>query len=481
MNKLEKDKLLKALQKKHELARNQYGSAILVRRKRGPAKVYVEGTQELAELIRKEAGKLKLMLTDREVLEIVGQLTALARGKKCKEYTTYLRVAPSGSGIQIDRGDKAHTRFSVQPGSVSVIKGTRDQLFVRTPGMTEFTVPPDKGDISLLYQYLNMPDAQQSLLVAYLSYTLALPRAETANYVHLVILGEQGSGKTFLCNHVISSLVDPSNWGLQIFPFNKQDLVITLQNAHLSVFDNMRDLSKNWSDILCVAATGGSLSTRQLYTDRDELRSRLHGPLVLNGISPFINQPDLAQRCLTLELLPIKRKSRMTESELAAAFQTDLPAIFRGLLDLISTILEKLPDAKVKHPERMLEFVQWIAAMELAMDIPQGDLQAAYSDNLKESQHHSIMDNALGAALLELIETDLTGTWQGTPTKLLGDLTAPTDFYVTRAEWPRNAVSLSKRLKALSPALQSQGIRVQFSRGKERIITITKRGLGYEK
>jgi hypothetical protein len=476
MNKQEKNTLLATLRKKHELAVNQLASVILVRRKRGPAKVYVEGTWEMAQLIRDKAGKLKLTLTDREVSEIESQLVAEARNRKCKEYVTNLRVAPRGSGIQIDRGDPAHTRFDIQPGKVSIIQGGDDPLFLRTPGMAEFAMPAEEGDITLLERYLNLPAPQQQLLIAHLSYTLALPRSKAANYVHLIVLGAQGDGKSFLCNHVICSLVDPCHWGLQVFPFNKQDLVITLQNAHLSVFDNMRDLSKHWSDILCIAATGGSLSTRQLYTNREELRSKLHGPLVLNGISPFVSEPDLAQRCLTLELIPISEKARKTEAELAAEFYSDLPVILRGLLDLIAAILLKMPDARVTSPQRMLEFTQWIAAYELATGIPQGDLQGMYADNLRESQHHSIMDNALGAAILELIESESSGSWHGTPTKLLHALTAPADFYVTRAEWPRNAVALSKRLKALSPALQSQGIQVEFNRGKERTITITRRG-----
>lgn len=475
MTKQEKAKLWQAVFRKHELARDQHGNPILVRRVGGPAAVYRTGTRDVTDLLRELADKLKLEPSDRELGELEERLIAKARKPNSKTYSVYLRVAPYGEGVQIDRGDPAHTRFNIQPGVVSIIQGDADPLFVRTSGMAEFVMPAEEGNLSLLYQYLNLPAAQQRLLVAYLGYTLALPRMDTANYLHLVILGEQGSGKTFLCNHVISSLVDPSNWGLQLFPFNKLDLIIALQNAHLSGFDNMSDLSKHWSDISCVASTGGSLATRQLYTDRDELRSKLHGPMVLNGISPFVNQPDLAQRCLALELLSLKSGSRMTESELAMAFRADLPAILRGLLDLIAAILLKLPDARVTHPERMLEFSQWIAGMELAMNIPQGDLQAMYSENLRESQHHSLMDNALGAALVDLMESELTGIWQGTPTKLLSDLIAPTDFYVTRTEWPRNPVALSKRLKALSPALRSQGILIEFHRGKERTITITRR------
>lgn len=474
MNKKERSDLRRAVLKKYELARDQYGTAILVKRKRGHAIVSRMRTSEASNFYRKVAGKLKLEPTDRDLAEMDDWLIAESRKAKYKEYPVYLRVAPHGKGIQIDRGDAAHTRFDVQPGKASIVQAGAEPLLARAPGMAEFTMPAEDGDLSLLYKYLNMPAAQQKQFIAWSSYTLALPRMATANYVHLVILGEQGSGKTFLCNHVISSLVDPSHWGLQIFPFNKQDLVIAQQNAHLLIYDNLREFSKHWSDILCVASTGGSLSTRQLYTDRDELRSRLHGPLVLNGISPFVNQQDLAQRCLTLEQQPLQRKSRRTESELAAAFQADLPAILRGMLDLIADILLKLPEAKVKHPERMLEFVQWIAAMELAMGIPQGDLQAMYSENLRESQEHGLMENALGAAVLEFIQSRDNGVWEGTPTKLLNKLRAPEDYYITRTEWPRNAVALSKRLQALSPALRSQGVRVEFSRGKERVITLTK-------
>jgi hypothetical protein len=470
-------KLIRQILLKRELARNHLDQMILIlRRKKKPAVVNTEGSRELSQLVREQAEKLNLTLTDREVGEVVAQLVAKSRGKGCTVYTTYLRVAPDNKGIQIDIGDAAHTRIAVQPGDVSIIQGGQSPLFVRTPGMAEFVLPAKEGNPKLLYQYLNVAGAQKQLLVAWLTYTLALHRSETANYLHLIVLGEQGSGKTFLCNHIIPSLVDASHWGLQIFPFNKQDLVITLQNAHLSVFDNMRDLSPHWSDILCVAATGGSLSTRQLYTDRDELRSRLHGPMVLNGISPFINQADLAQRCLTVELRPLKRDSRKTELELATAFRKDLPEIFRGLLGLIAEIFQRLHEAEIKHPERMLEFVRWIAATELAMGIPQGELQVMYSQNLSESQHHSLMDNALGAAIMELIGDAKKGAWEGTPTELLNALTPPEDYFISRTEWPRNAVALSKRLKALSPVLQSQGVYVEFSRGKERIITIKQRG-----
>ena len=42
----------------------------------------------------------------------------------------------------------------------------------------------------------------------------------------------------------------------------------------------------------------------------------LHCAMVLNGIHAFIEEPDLSQRCLSLELLKIGPESRMSEREL---------------------------------------------------------------------------------------------------------------------------------------------------------------------
>jgi hypothetical protein len=121
----------------------------------------------------------------------------------------------------------------------------------------------------------------------------------STNFVILVLQGDQGSGKTFLCN-IVQSLLDPSVVGVQTFPHNQKDLVISALNSHVLFYDNLRDIKPLMSDTLCTAATGGHLTTRRLYTDAEQQVHRLHVALVLNGIHSFIEQPDLAQRSLPL-------------------------------------------------------------------------------------------------------------------------------------------------------------------------------------
>lgn len=200
---------------------------------------------------------------------------------------------------------------------------------------------------------------------------MAHPKLDTSKYVILVLNGHQGSGKSFLCN-IILRLIDPNRTGIQILPNNGKDLAIAAQNAHVLCYDNIRDVRESIADLLCIAATGGSVSCRQLFTDEDQQVMRLHVALVLNGIHSFVNQPDLAQRCLPLELLPIQESQRKSEVQLVEEFQADTPAILRGLFDLIADVFTHLPNAEVTESERMFDFSQWLAAMEMVHGLPAG-------------------------------------------------------------------------------------------------------------
>lgn len=198
-----------------------------------------------------------------------------------------------------------------------------------------------------------------------LSYTLAHPKLATTKYVILLLQGEQGSGKSFLCQ-IIQSLIDPNNVGIQILPTNGKDLAIAAQNSHVLIYDNVRGFKQMMADLMCIASTGGALSSRQLYTDADQAIQRLHVALILNGIHDFVNQPDLAQRCLPIHFKPLPAQIRRSESDLMREFECDLPAIQRGLFDLIANILQHLPSVEITKHERMIDFVRWLAAMEKA-------------------------------------------------------------------------------------------------------------------
>lgn len=104
-----------------------------------------------------------------------------------------------------------------------------------------------------------------------------------------------------------------------------------------------------------------------------------------------MDQPDLAQRCLALQTLVIPEERRKSEVAMAAELEVDLPAIQRGLFDLIAKIFEQLPHAKVTSPTRMLDFSKWLAAMELVDGAPAGTYQDVYCDALLQGQLNALL------------------------------------------------------------------------------------------
>lgn len=330
-----------------------------------------------------------------------------------------------------------------------------------------------KGNLKLLYRYLNLRETDIILLIAWISYTLAHPKVQSSNFLFLVLYGDQGSGKSTL-SRIVQALIDPRVVGIQTFPHSQKDLAIDCQNAHVLCYDNLRIIKPPMADMLSIASTGGALTSRQLYTSAEQHVLWLHGAMVFNGIHSFIDQPDLAQRCLPIHLPSIEESGRQSESDMMRQFQTDLPVIFRGLLDLIANILSILPSVVATSPERMIDFVIWLAAMEKIDGVPVGVYQAQYSAALKDTMLDSLLENPLAAAVFSFVTESPKNHWSGTPTELLQEL----NFLAGNRsrfsqDWPQNPIALSKRLRPLLAGLKRQGVDVQLGRSKDRKITIT--------
>lgn len=462
---------------KLRLILSQHGRAfVVVAQHGGNAFALPVGSRQLDNLIRALGHEEGHSLRGSEINEANDFLTAKAEMAGVTRPVWY-RVAPRPDGIELDVEDDANTRIVVTPGKVEIVRHGSETLFYRTPVSAAFVMPAPVGDLDLLKRYLNLHAVDQLLLVAWMSYTLAHPKLSTSKFPILVINGDQGTGKTSLCNHVIYLLIDPNVIGVQVFPGSAKDLAIASQNAHVLCFDNMRSFKVAMADILCIAATGGAITNRALYTDAEQHVHYLHVALVLNGIHHFITQPDLAQRCVPIRTLPLPSDKRRSEAAMLKALHTDLPVIFRGLLDLIAKVLQHVHDVDVADPERMVDFTRWLAAMEKVDGAPAGVYQEAYRDALRQAQLDSLMENILAASLIEFCDHIQGNTWSGTPAKLLDELNDLVSRGTTySSEWPQNPIALSKRVNGLKASFLAQCIDIQFGRGKERMITIRRTG-----
>jgi len=456
-----------------KLGLDQVGNAVAVIEGNGNPKTYHIHARSFRKIIIKEGHASDIILSSREIKAIQDGVADAAEATEIDLHVC-LRVAAIKGGVELDVGDKEQTRIRLTDGKVELISDGSEILFYRPASMQPFVLPAADGDLDLLFKYLNFDEDHAWLLIIWICFTLSTPRSNHASFPILVLIAEQGASKSTTCKLIIRSLLDPSQLGIQGFPSNRQDIVIAANNAHVLIYDNLRYLSQKWSDTLCIASTGGNDPTRKLYTDAELVNHPFQVPLVLNGIHDFIEEPDLAQRCIQLELKSIPEDKRRDEKEFTDEFNADLPEIFRGILDLTANILDKLPTAKVTHPERMLSFVRYLAAAEEVLNKDSGELQTIYSEILNTSQRDSMLEDPLASTIYEMMTEGDDHSWDGTATELLKDIRQFLGDYDPKTRLlPDSPISLAKKLRPIAAPLRSQKIEVRFTKGRDRKITIT--------
>jgi hypothetical protein len=385
------------------------------------------------------------------------------------------RYAKIPDGIEIDLGGDDGNIVRITAGNVSVTSNVSQTIFYRPAHSKPIAEYAEDGDYKLLKQYVNLDHANFTLLVGWLSYTMAHPKFATTSFVFLTLIAGQGGGKSTM-SRLIKELIDPTTIDIEVFPRTPQDLAISARQSHVACYDNMRGIPPQMSDALCCCATGGTFTTRKLYADAELSVLNLHCAVVLNGIYDFVGQPDLAQRCLTLRLGPIQEMK--SEIEMYRDFKNDLASIRGGLYRLISKIFEYYPHTKSRNPARMIDFSNWLVAfsrVQGANDEQQEHINDLYLDAIVQAQQDALLDNIFSATVLKFCDS-LTEEWSGLPAELFRRLSEDIAPHEARQQsWPNNAIAFSKRLSVLDAPLRTQGIHLKFGRGSERYITICKK------
>jgi hypothetical protein len=255
--------------------------------------------------------------------------------------------------------------------------------------------------------------------------------------------------------------------------------MIAARNSWCIAFDNVSRLSARLSDDLCRMATGGGFSTRQLYTDNEEVLFDASRPVLLNGIDTVVYRGDLLDRSLPISLPVIPEHQRQTEKQFWELFYKVQPEMIGALLDAVSCALRRLESVELPSKPRMADFAQWAVAAEKALGWPEGTFLRAYDSNRGAAV-------ALGLEASPIV-MPLTifflarSTWRGTAAQLLRKIEKRAEIEVTRQRsWPANPQLLSSQLRRIAPHLRASGLDVQFGEktpgmGSKRIITITRR------
>jgi hypothetical protein len=380
-------------------------------------------------------------------------------GLECPVFT---RLAERDGKIYLDLGNDAWEAVEIDPNGWRV-RSDVPVKFRRARGMSSLPYPVRGGGcVNELQRFVNVASEQDwILLVAWL---VAAFRPH-GPYPILVLHGEQGSAKS-TTSRVLRALLDPNTAPLRGEPRDLRDVMIAASNGWIISFDNLSRIPHWLSDALCRLATGGGFSTRELYTDSEEVLFDAQRPAILNGIEELASRGDLLDRALILYLPSIPEQKREPESKFWADFEAARPTLLGALLDVLSGALVRLPSVELSKKPRLADFAIWVAAAEPLLGWPDGEFLCAYAQNQSSANELALEASPIVGAV-EALARD--GTFEGTATDLLQALNPYVDEAArSQKSWPANGRALSNTLRRLAPNLRNCGIDVSFARGSDR-------------
>jgi hypothetical protein len=391
------------------------------------------------------------------------------------EKAVHVRLAEHQGDVYLDLGDADWTAVRVTPAGWQLVNDP-PVIFRRPRGLLALPVPVRGGTVDELRRFVNVPDDDGWRLLVVWMVAALLP---TGPYPVLCLHGEQGSAKSSFAR-AVRWLLDASKSPLRSEPREARDLMIAANNSWVIALDNLSYLPPWLSDCLCRLATGGGFTTRELYSDAEEVFFDATRPCILTGIEEVATRGDLLERAIVLQLPAIPEAKRQTEEDYYADLGAAASRILGALLDTLAGVLGTKATVKLARLPRMADFAKVGAAVELTLGWPSGSFMAAYAGN-QEASNELALDSPVVPLITRLADEGgwprdgQTGTWA----ELLQVLERMADEQTKKLKaWPKRPQALSGQLRRLAPYLRRVGVQVEWGRrsggNRDRYVEISR-------
>ncbi|WP_025273424.1 hypothetical protein [Haloglycomyces albus] len=379
-----------------------------------------------------------------------------------KEEELHLRVAEHEEDMWVDLGDTTGQAIRIRDGRWAVA----DQPpvhFRRTALNSPLPQPERGGDLSELWEWLNVTDADKPLLLAWLVAAF-FPRIP---HPVLSITGEQGTGKT-TAEKLLVSLLDPSPVPVRTAPSDKEAWVTAAAGSWVVGLDNLSVIPHWLSDTICRAVTGDGDVRRRLYTDGEHSVFAFRRAVVLNGIDLGAVAGDLADRMIPVELEPIAEDQRLDETTMGDKWTAAHPRLLGALLDLVARVRAEVPSITLAKKPRMADFAIVLAAVDRVC--------STHGLTTYVNKQATLAGDSLSADpfISTTAKTILGngGEFMGTASELLALLDDETDERPHDKRWPTTARQVTQRLKRQAPVMRKTGWAIDNDGGanKEKVV-----------
>ena len=322
-----------------------------------------------------------------------------------QSYQVYTRIANLDETIYYNLVNKNSEVVKITEYGCIVTKMPREIKMTAVASMLEQCRPDfQNSNLELLKEVANCGSKEDYImLVVYLSYCIH----GKAPFPVLNVFGEQGSGKSGLCNKLIM-LANPEVAISHSLNNSEEDVYIAVKTRPIILFDNVSGFNSNVSDWLCKISTGVGFSMRKKYTDDDEHAFKLCAGIIINSLYNVIERADLIDRSIPIELPELEERESCHMIE--DMFEQFKPSILGGVFQLISYVLSQKGKVNldgIKNIPRMLDYCRFGTACEEYLGLEKGEFIRIYKERFDKGIEESLGSNLVIQVALDIIEGGL--------------------------------------------------------------------------
>lgn len=223
------------------------------------------------------------------------------------------------------------------------------------------------SDDSYVYRYLiaqanfakeerhNLSANDQSYLLTICFYSLFFESLQEEKPI-LCFEGVKSSGKSFIATSIGKILFGDSFLPSHLSD-SPRDFKVALSENYYAVFDNLDSNINTFLDAFCAAATGAEISSRKLFTDREEVKTKPHIFIVITSREPKFRRDDMVDRLLLFNTEVVKNPQ--SRSALFKELRENREKILAEVLVNLNSIIKLLRKKSDWNPPGIFRIADW--------------------------------------------------------------------------------------------------------------------------
>jgi hypothetical protein len=335
--------------------------------------------QLLQFIVSKE---LELEPIDKEDYDkIISQLIANAQIGGAKIEKIFNRLQSDEKRIVIDLGNDNFECVEITKEDIEIKPLDEYSPILLRYQTTHAQVKPEYGHANAIKEFAELLNFKDVPLFSV--HLVALFLADVTTPI-MALTGKAGSQKT-TTSAAIKRIIDPAGDSLEAnvlsIPTKRDDIIMTLYNRYLTVFENVSKIDTDTSDILCRGVTGSSNTKRAHYKNLEEIIMTFKRKIILNGVTPNFNNGDLQTR-----IVKYSKKEEitfLTDSEFEEKFVALRPKVLGQIFEVLQKVLGRINDFNVTAKTRMAEFERWGELISQELGYEKNTFGEIYEEKMK--------------------------------------------------------------------------------------------------